>query len=262
MSVTDNEIYDWINDYDAADAGPPATNSPIGSDTIGTDLDDQFRNIKSIVRKESLNKSWERWRGLYGTLTQLSATQFKVSGAGDQTGIFVVGRRIKAVDSSTLYGRITASSYSAPDTTVTVALDSGSLSGSLTEVMLGGIAQSQATRTIQVGHTYTISGSIAVPSGDTDFICPFFVPVLSGTTVTLKRARHIINSGTSVTCKLQKNGADLSGYTGISVTTTAASTTADATLADNDKLALVVTAVAGSPKNLSFTLVFEIASTA
>lgn len=110
---------------------------------------------------------------------------------------------------------------------------------------------------VQTPHTWTVQGSIAIPSGDTDFIPPFFVPVPAGATVTLKRARYKINSGTSATMKLQKNGSDVSGYTGLSVTTTAAQTVNDATFVDNDVLALVVTAVSGSPKNLSFTVVLE-----
>lgn len=63
------------------------------------------------------------------TPTFISATQFSVS--GDQTSIFHVNRRIKATDSTTLYGYISASSFAASITTVTVVLDSGSLSSSL-----------------------------------------------------------------------------------------------------------------------------------
>jgi len=110
----------------------------------------------------------------------------------------------------------------------------------------------------RIGHTYAIVCEIKVPSGQDDFIIPFFVSLVSGQTAKLVKARHIINDGTSVTCKLQKNGADITGFTGISVTTTAADTDpSDVTLADNDKLALVVTAVSGTPKNMSFTLFIE-----
>lgn len=109
-----------------------------------------------------------------------------------------------------------------------------------------------------IGHTFTVAGEILVPVGDLDFINPLFVPVKSGRTVKLAKCKYKINAGTSVTCKLQINGSDATGFTAISVTTTAAETDpADITLADGDRLALVVTAVAGSPKNLSFTVVLE-----
>lgn len=104
-------------------------------------------------------------------------------------------------------------------------------------------------------HTWTISGEIKVPSGDTDFICPFFVAVVTGETLLAYKCKYIINSGTSVTAKLQLNGSDMTGFTAISVTTTAAETDpADVALVDGDKVALVVTAVSGTPKNMSFSL--------
>ena len=113
-------------------------------------------------------------------------------------------------------------------------------------------------RTVTLGHTWAIAGEIKVPSGDIDFIVPLFVRLPTGQTAKIASARHVINSGTSVTCKVQKNGVDVTGMTGISVTTTASDTDpTDVTLANNDKLALVVTAVSGTPKNMTFTLFLE-----
>ena len=115
-----------------------------------------------------------------------------------------------------------------------------------------------ADKVYRIGHTYGIISRIKVPNGQKDFIIPFFVSLASGQTAKLVEARHIINTGTSVTCKLQKNGSDITGFTGISVTTTAANTDpADVTLANDDKLALVVTATSGNPQNMSFTLFIE-----
>lgn len=111
---------------------------------------------------------------------------------------------------------------------------------------------------IRVGKTYAIAGEIKVPVGQVDFIVPFFVSLAAGQTADLVKARHQINVGTSVTCKLQKNGIDIAGFTGISVTTTPADTNpTDVVLADNDELALVVTAVSGTPQNMTFTLFIE-----
>lgn len=106
------------------------------------------------------------------------------------------------------------------------------------------------------GHTWAIPGSIAVASGDTDFIVPFFVSFdSSAQSMKLVSARHRINSGTSATVKLQKDGSDVTGFTGISVTIADTTTDpADVALTDGNRLALVVTAVSGAPKNMSFTI--------
>jgi len=115
-----------------------------------------------------------------------------------------------------------------------------------------------ASLTTQIPHAYTIQGEIKVPSGDTDFIPQFYVPVPSGKTVKVVKCTYKINSGTSATVKLQKNGSDITGFTSISVTTTKSSTTPTAvSLADGDAVALVVTAVSGTPKNMSFTIIIE-----
>jgi len=116
--------------------------------------------------------------------------------------------------------------------------------------------------TVRVPHTWAITGEIRVPTGDTDFICPFFVKVPASQTVQLVSARYQINSGTSVSCKLQRNGSDITGFMGINVTTTAADTDAtDVTLGDDDAIALVVTAVSGTPRNLTFTVFIDYSTT-
>lgn len=58
----------------------------------------------------------------------ISGTSTKVSGA-NVTAAYHAGRRVRAVGASTgtIYGSITSSSYSAPDTTVNYAWDSGAL---------------------------------------------------------------------------------------------------------------------------------------
>ena len=109
-----------------------------------------------------------------------------------------------------------------------------------------------------VPHTFAVAGSVIVPVGQVDYLNPFFFKVPSTQTVKLISARHRINTGTSVTAKVQINGVDASGFTGISVTTTAADTDpADITLNNNDVVSLVVAAVGGSPQNMSFTVFLE-----
>ena len=114
----------------------------------------------------------------------------------------------------------------------------------------------------RIGHTYAITGEVAVPSGQTDFIIPFFVSLAGGQTAKLVKARHQINAGTSVTADLELNGTPAAGFSGISVTTTPTDTDpADVVLADNDELALVVTAVSGTPENMTFTIFLEMGVT-
>lgn len=64
-----------------------------------------------------------------------------------------------------------------------------------------------------------------------------------------------IIAGTKVTFKLQNNGVDMAGFTGLEATKAAGSAEpAAVTLADGDELTLVVTAVEGAPKGFHATL--------
>lgn len=105
------------------------------------------------------------------------------------------------------------------------------------------------SHTVKVSHTFAIGGEIKIPFGDDDFIPPFFI----ASPGSLIAARYKINSGTSVTLKIQKNGTDV--LTGLSVTKTAATNDfADIATVAGDQIGIVVTAVSGTPKNLSFTI--------
>lgn|SRR5574343_478504 len=116
---------------------------------------------------------------------------------------------------------------------------------------------------VTITHTFTVNGTVAVPSGDTDFIIPMTVSVPSGAVVTLIGARAVINSGTSVTCNLQRGTtiaglANITGYTTMSVTTTLGTVgSGTTTFNDNDLLVPVVTAVSGTPKNMMFSVKLE-----
>lgn len=109
-------------------------------------------------------------------------------------------------------------------------------------------------------HGWAIAGEIKVPVGDVDFIPGFFAAKGAGETLTLKKLRARINSGTSVTIKVQINGADVSGYTGLVVNNTTTGqdfAPGDVSISNDDRINIVVTAVAGTPKNLAVTAVFE-----
>lgn len=95
-------------------------------------VNNNMRQVQADIR------SWyetPQWRDLGHTVAYASTTTFTI--ASNVTSSYIAGQRIRCTDSSTLYGSIVSSSYSAPNTTVTVTLDSGNLSASLTAVALG-----------------------------------------------------------------------------------------------------------------------------
>jgi len=123
-----SDIKSWsttaASNNSAAPDGFPEGMAPNG-------LNDSSRELMASVR------TWyedAEWRDFGDTPTRTGNTTFTVP--GDQTGVYKVGRRVRCADSSTLYGVITASVYSTV-TTVTLTLDSGNLSASLTGVSVG-----------------------------------------------------------------------------------------------------------------------------
>lgn len=84
-------------------------------------------------------RAWveDGWLHYAHTATFASSASFTV--ATDVTAIYQVNRRIRAVGSSTgtVHGTITASTYSAPNTTITVRWDSGGLSNEALAIGLG-----------------------------------------------------------------------------------------------------------------------------
>lgn len=118
------------------------------------------------------------------------------------------------------------------------------------------------TTTINVPHTWAVSGEIKVPSGGNDTIPGMIVPTAAaGQTMRLVGARYRLASGTSATVTLQRNGVDITGFTGISVTPTQGSVTPTAvTLAAGDYIQPVVTAVSGTPKDLTLSIAIEYAA--
>jgi hypothetical protein len=117
--------------------------------------------------------------------------------------------------------------------------------------------------TYRTVNSIAVMGGINVPSGDTDVIPGFFFTLPTGRTATLYKVRYQIGNGTSVTAKLQINGADAAAYSAgnaLSITTTAAETSPGSkpSLANNDYVQLVVTAVSGTPVNLTVSIVCEI----
>jgi hypothetical protein len=113
-------------------------------------------------------------------------------------------------------------------------------------------------------HTWAIGGDIKIAAADVDFIPPMFTSKLAGETLTLLSVRTRINSGTSATIKIVRKtsgGASADIATAISATTASTTSAAINTVIGNlDELRPEVTAVSGTPKNLTITAVFERAS--
>ena len=117
-------------------------------------------------------------------------------------------------------------------------------------------------------HTYSVSGTLGLPSGATNYLPPFFVPVQQGQYVALTSLRAIIHGGTSATLNIQHgvwNGTSgitwttITGLSGIVVyqyTTPAAclyTPTNPEVFADGDLLAVVVAGLTASPDGLTVT---------
>jgi len=108
----------------------------------------------------------------------------------------------------------------------------------------------------EFAHSYLIN-----TAGDTSTtFVPFAVMEAAGNTVELARAVYRCSAGTP-TIKIQKNGADATGFTGMSVSSTQGTTDpANVSVADKDEFTVVCTA--GSWTGwLYVTLVFRRAFT-
>lgn len=109
----------------------PPNGFPIGTTKV-SQYDDVGRQIMADVR--SFYEA-PQWRDLGHTPTFASSTSFRV--AGDLTAFYRTNQRIKINDSSTLYGTIASATFGSPNTTITVTMDSGSITSSITSVELG-----------------------------------------------------------------------------------------------------------------------------
>lgn len=98
-------------------------------------VNDQMRsNLGSI-------KEWHdsaEWIDLGHTPSYVSAASLSIN--GNHKSEYHAGRRIKVIDSSTLYGYISSSTYTTNSTGVYVSLDSGNLTTSLSSISVGTIS--------------------------------------------------------------------------------------------------------------------------
>lgn len=107
--------------------------------------------------------------------------------------------------------------------------------------------------------TWLVPGALVVESGATGYINGWFVPVPPGQLITVIGVWGVIRAGTSVTVKFQRNGTDITGLTGIVITSSlptsiVAQPSTFIDLMDGDYIKPIVTAVSGSPDNLTLGL--------
>lgn len=104
----------------------------------------------------------------------------------------------------------------------------------------------------QIGQTWGIGGVLY--SG---MVIPqIFVPERAGQSVSIVGARAILNTGGTATVQFQRNGSNIGSATVVSTTAgfIALPTTA---LNDGDRLGLSITAISGTPADLSYTVILE-----
>ena len=133
-----------IKDYSTT----AANNTTIGNintaeGMLPSNINNCFRGLGAEIREWYNDSQWV----IYGdgdngfTITYASATSFTVS-AVDVTSFYHVGRRVKAVGSSTgtIYGTIATTTFST-NTTVTVTWDSGSLSNETITIYVAALSK-------------------------------------------------------------------------------------------------------------------------
>lgn len=107
-----------------------------------------------------------------------------------------------------------------------------------------------ATKTLRIGHTWAVAGTLQAAT-----LPAIFVPEAGSQGATLVGLRTVIGSGTSAGVQVTRNGSNLGSV--VTVTTTPATTTYSQAITDGDRLAIVLSALTGSPADLSVTAIVE-----
>lgn len=118
----------WSSDANNNNASSPdgiSANEPIKN------IDNWGREVMAATKRAYLDREWIDNNHIP---TYVSSNSFSVE--TDLTAIYTINRRVRLIDSvgNIIYGTITASSYSDPNTTITLALDSTQLNASINQV--------------------------------------------------------------------------------------------------------------------------------
>ena len=208
----------YIGKYDTTAANNTATGTgsvSIAEGMLPSNVNNAMRDIMADIRQWYNSAEWIEYGDGAGSYTPAyaSGTSFTIAGA-DVTSAYHVGRRVKAVGSSTgtIYGSITATAFST-NTTVTVSWDSGSLSSESLTIYIGITSATNTsmpeTPSITGDYTLDVSGDIILDADGGDV---FFKD--GGTTfgsATNSSGNLIIKSGTTTALTFSGANATLAG---------------------------------------------------
>ena len=208
----------YIGKYDTTAANNTATGTgsvSIAEGMLPSNVNNAMRDIMADIRQWYNSAEWIEYGDGAGSYTPAyaSGTSFTIASA-DVTSAYHVGRRVKAVGSSTgtIYGSITATSFST-NTTVTVSWDSGSLSSESLTIYIGITSATNTsmpeTPSITGDYTLDVSGDIILDADGGDV---FFKD--GGTTfgsATNTSGNLIIKSGTTTALTFSGANVTLAG---------------------------------------------------
>ena len=153
-----------ISDYSTTPANnnaAPPNGFPEGMAPSG--VNNSARQVMADIRSWYEDAQWID----YGyDPTYATTASFTVG--GDRTSVFTSGRRVKISDATTLYGVVSSSSFSSPNTTVNVTLDSGSLTIAISAVAVGIITPSNNALPISILNNYTATTNPTVNDDSSD----------------------------------------------------------------------------------------------
>ena len=111
---------------------------------------------------------------------------------------------------------------------------------------------------VTLPYTFSVSGTLSVPSGATNFLPPFFFPVPHGQAVKLMAVIGKVRSG-SCTLSVQHNNVNTPGLVNLNITSSSSSHTPtnNIVVSNNDTFAPVISAVS-SADGLSLTFYFQV----
>lgn len=125
-----------------------------------------LRTVDNVIGVGDTTNSASEWTDSGLIPTYISATQFSIS--GDQTGTLQTGRRVKTTNTAgQVYSTISASSYGAGITTITLRNDSITLDSGLSAVAYGLMGAVNSSLPAIAGGVTGTTGSLILATGTT-----------------------------------------------------------------------------------------------
>jgi len=136
-----SKIKTWSTTAASNNATPP---DGWPENMLPSQVNNSARTMMAEIREVWNDKEWFELGSGSGTSNATRASTTSITIAADVTSTYHVGRRVKiyGANTGTIYGKIATSAYSAPNTTVSFTLDSGT------------IHSSDTTPRVWVGSTY------------------------------------------------------------------------------------------------------------